>query len=148
MICTSIPLRTSTGISPGFILVLDRSPPLGYTLCRSTALSPRARGPGSEGRVAGYHHRVGRHTFVASPLCSPLALLLQRAKGEEGATCFRCACRARLGPLPLAAECNSLVRVSRRALWHRTSVRCKTVGHAWIASQYALGAGAAANGAF
>lgn len=53
MICTSIPLRTSTRVSPGFILVLDRSPPLGYTLCRSTALSPKARGLGSEGRVAG-----------------------------------------------------------------------------------------------
>jgi len=46
MICTSIPLRTSTKVSLGFILAHRRSLPLGYTLRRSTALAPRAEAQG------------------------------------------------------------------------------------------------------
>ena len=70
MICTSIPLRTSTKVSLGFILVLDRSPPLGYTLCRSTALALR-----TEAR--------GQRAALQVPQGGTLARCRE--------TCFRCA---------------------------------------------------------
>lgn len=134
MICTSIPLRTSTRVSPGFILVTNRSPPLGYTLCRSTAPAPRARSPGPGGRAAGRRPPVREHRRrrtrpsrvvpgggAEPPLGENWPSL--RVKGSS-APHPRGTGTGRQ-PFPLAAECNSLVRVPRRVPGHRTP---ETVG--------------------
>ena len=106
-ICTSEPLRASTGVSPGFALPKRRSPSFGSRRARSYSAPPIRAGRGT-----------GRRCSPATEASGDLA-----ADGTGPALAFTSPAGF-VEALRLARTPDSLVRVSRRVGW--TTVRSPT----------------------
>ena len=109
-ICTSESLRTSTRVSPGFVLARHRSPSFGSQRVRSRFVRPtrQTSSPRGFGRPG-----VAPALFETG---SPLA-----DAPSSGPLHFHCASRVSLYTRRLAHMLDSLVRVSRRVGWDPTS---------------------------